>query len=157
MPPFVQVSDWLRMYVSAGVQGQSDRFSPKGQPLALYIHGTAGSGKSSFVKVFRAALQRLMQRSLDPHMQVRGGSGPCADFDCSQGFGWSMSTHWDALCDVPCGVICEGTCAAPQRRAAYRGARFGWFSHAVWQSRGGGGAAGPRPRMRPSPPQSFER
>ena len=45
-------------------------FEPK-VPFALYLFGTAGAGKSSFVRVFRLALAATLDEFVDPELQIR--------------------------------------------------------------------------------------
>jgi len=65
-----QVAEPLRAFLASGMRGQSSRFRPKGSPMVFYVHGLPGAGKSSFVKVFRMALQSLLQLNFDPLMLV---------------------------------------------------------------------------------------
>lgn len=64
------VTKELRDFVLTGVKGQSRRFRPQSKRLMLYLQGTAGIGKSSFVRVFCAALQRLLRKRIDPKTGV---------------------------------------------------------------------------------------
>ena len=45
-------------------------FSPT-YPLAFYLHGLAGAGKSSFVRAFIPALNETIEENLDPELLVR--------------------------------------------------------------------------------------
>lgn len=46
------------------------QFSPT-RPLSLYLHGKAGSGKSSFVRNFQPALEATIEETVDPEILAR--------------------------------------------------------------------------------------
>ena len=64
-------SRMLREYLHSGVDARrlSSRFSPAA-PLRLYLHGTAGVGKSSFTQTLAASLQHVLQRFIEPTRRV---------------------------------------------------------------------------------------
>lgn len=65
------LSNALVRYFDSGIQGQVQGFLPVQEHLSLYLHGTAGIGKSSFVKTFCSSLEELLRKHLDPEKIVR--------------------------------------------------------------------------------------
>jgi hypothetical protein len=61
----------LEGYISSGVQRESASFCPTSRPLSFYLHGAAGTGKTTFVSAFSAALQSCLRSRLDPEREVR--------------------------------------------------------------------------------------
>lgn len=65
------LTDRLRSYLTAGIKDQAVGFAPVNESLSLYLHGTAGIGKSTFVRTFCASLEELLQRRLEPSKRVQ--------------------------------------------------------------------------------------
>eukprot|EP01124_Arcella_intermedia_P001826 TRINITY_DN11009_c0_g1_i2.p1 TRINITY_DN11009_c0_g1~~TRINITY_DN11009_c0_g1_i2.p1 ORF type:complete len:556 (-),score=194.37 TRINITY_DN11009_c0_g1_i2:13-1680(-) len=63
-----EVTLFLHKYLHSGIRGPSAVFTPSPHlsPLTLYLHGTAGIGKSSFVKNFSTHLRRIICEALEP-------------------------------------------------------------------------------------------
>jgi hypothetical protein len=61
----------LDSYISSGVQKESASFCPTSRPLSFYLHGAAGTGKTTFVAAFSAALQSCLRSRLDPEREVK--------------------------------------------------------------------------------------
>eukprot|EP01126_Amoeba_proteus_P000287 TRINITY_DN10092_c0_g1_i4.p1 TRINITY_DN10092_c0_g1~~TRINITY_DN10092_c0_g1_i4.p1 ORF type:complete len:679 (+),score=137.53 TRINITY_DN10092_c0_g1_i4:559-2595(+) len=61
-----QVSSFLRVYIKAGLCNQLGIFSPHHKSLALYLYGSSGIGKSSFVKLFSQVFGRIIQKHVEP-------------------------------------------------------------------------------------------
>ena len=64
-------TDMLRAYLHSAVDARrlSATFTPSA-PLRLYLHGTAGVGKSSFTSTIAAALQTVLQTFITPTRRV---------------------------------------------------------------------------------------
>ncbi len=60
----------LENYLLNGVQLDSN-FCPSTESISLYLHGAAGTGKSTFVSACAAALQSSLQRHLDHDREVK--------------------------------------------------------------------------------------
>jgi hypothetical protein len=61
----------LESYISSGVQRESASFCPTSRPLSFYLYGAAGTGKTTFVSAFSAALQSCLRSRLDPEREVK--------------------------------------------------------------------------------------
>jgi len=61
----------LSDYLFRGLHGQSEEFlAPFSTPFHFYLYGTAGIGKSAFVRSFSASLQATLQKFIDPKKVV---------------------------------------------------------------------------------------
>ena len=61
----------LQEYVSSGVDGMSERFMPQRvKPLGVYLLGTAGVGKSTFITVFARSFSAALKKYLTPTLNV---------------------------------------------------------------------------------------
>ena len=71
------VSERLQRFFLSGVSGAREDMLPLGSgfapraPLALYLHGIAGCGKSAFVQRFPAALSAALEENVDRELVVR--------------------------------------------------------------------------------------
>jgi hypothetical protein len=61
----------LEAYLTSGVPRESASFCPTCRPLSFYLHGAAGTGKTTFVTAFSAGLQSCLRARLDPGREVR--------------------------------------------------------------------------------------
>ncbi|GBG25104.1 Hypothetical Protein FCC1311_013212 [Hondaea fermentalgiana] len=60
-------------YVAGGIDGAGEAFEPStlaGETLAMYLHGTAGVGKSTFVELIGRALEGGLQTHVNPSLRV---------------------------------------------------------------------------------------
>jgi hypothetical protein len=66
-----EVSKVLEKYLhgAVDVQGLSAGFKPQ-RSLRLFLHGSAGVGKSAFTQTFAACLERVLQTHIDPRRRV---------------------------------------------------------------------------------------
>lgn len=63
----------LLKYVAHGVQNPSEAFTPStiaAEALAVYMHGGAGVGKSTFVELLSRALEGALRKFVNPDIQV---------------------------------------------------------------------------------------
>jgi hypothetical protein len=62
----IPLSYSLHQFFTSGIHGQSSTFLPDfSNPFSFYLFGTAGIGKSAFVKAFSAALQATLRYYVD--------------------------------------------------------------------------------------------
>ena len=65
------LSSVLQDYIVSGVDGLSEQFKPRvASPIGVYLEGTAGVGKSSFISVFARSFSEALQRYLTPRIDV---------------------------------------------------------------------------------------
>ena len=64
-----QVTPVLAGYMAAGAATQTESFTPR-SPLNVFLYGTAGTGKSTFVRVLADALRHLVSRAFEPAKRV---------------------------------------------------------------------------------------
>lgn len=63
------LSEQLENYFVAATKTQSATFRPT-HPLGLYLHGTAGTGKSRFVQVLLHSLREVVHKYIEPEKRV---------------------------------------------------------------------------------------
>ena len=63
------LSPMLEKYLLSGVR-QDSAFCPL-ESMALYLHGAAGTGKSTFVSALAQALQSCLHKNLDAEREVK--------------------------------------------------------------------------------------
>ncbi len=70
-----QVSPVVAAYAAAGVSSPREAFLPRA-PLHVYLWGTAGTGKSTFVRVFTDGLRHLIAGAFAPDTRVEATRVP---------------------------------------------------------------------------------
>ena len=83
-----KVTATLTALLDSGMHNQSAVFQPT-RTWSIYMHGSRGVGKSSFVRAFSTALQLVLRRNFDPDVQVDivkvspAGIFSCAAVQCT--------------------------------------------------------------------------